>query len=68
MEGLACRLLLRLKEKKALEQSIAKVRAMTQIDDATKRQLHMDLIKWWIKQAEEEISALKGSNPFASIA
>ena len=58
----------RLREKKALEQSITKIRAMVQIDDETKRQLHMDLIKWWIKQAEEEISALKGSKQFISIA
>ena len=30
------------------------------VDDETKRQLYTEQIKWWIKQAEEDISALKG--------
>jgi len=29
-------------------------------DDEIKRQLFTEQIKWWIKQAEEDISALKG--------
>lgn len=52
----------RLKEKKALEQSIGHLRAMTHADDETKRQLYVEQIKWWIQQAEEEIVALQGSH------
>jgi len=54
----------RIKEKKALEQSIAKLREMAcdinRVDDEVKRQLYTEQIKWWIKQAEEDIIALKG--------
>jgi hypothetical protein len=50
----------RLKEKKALEQSIAKLREMNRDDDEIKRQLYTEQIKWWIQQAEEDIIALKG--------
>jgi hypothetical protein len=51
-----------LKEKRALEESIGKLRAMTHADDETKRQLYVEQIKWWIQQAEDEIAALKGSH------
>ena len=54
----------RLKEKKALEKSIAKLREMAQdadrVDDEIKRQLYTEQIKWWIQQAQEDIAALKG--------
>jgi len=54
-------LLFRLKEKKLLEQSIAKLREMNRDDDdEIKRQLYTEQIKWWIKQSEEDIIALKG--------
>jgi HPt (histidine-containing phosphotransfer) domain-containing protein len=53
-----------LKEKKALEQSIVKLREMSQsaerVDDEIKRKLYTEQIQWWIKQAEEDITALKG--------
>ncbi len=49
-----------MKEKKVLEQSIAKLREMNRDDDEIKRQLYTEQIKWWIKQAEEDIIALKG--------
>ena len=51
----------RLKEKKVLEQSIAKLRTMNHgDDDEIKRQLYTEQIKWWIQQAEDDITALKG--------
>ncbi|CAF0734142.1 unnamed protein product [Adineta ricciae] len=53
----------KLKEKKALEKSIAKLREMAQdadrVDDEIKRQLYTEQIKWWIQQAQEDIAALK---------
>ncbi|CAF1022234.1 unnamed protein product [Adineta steineri] len=53
----------KLKEKKALEKSIATLREMThdvnRVDDEIKRQLYTEQIKWWIKQSEEDILALK---------
>ncbi len=53
--------LFRLKEKKLLEQSIAKLREINRDDDdEIKRQLYTEQIKWWIKQSEEDIIALKG--------
>lgn len=50
----------RLKEKKVLEQSIAKLRTMNHDDEEIKRQLYTEQIKWWIQQADEDITALKG--------
>ena len=50
----------RAKEKKLLEQSIAKLRERKHEDDEIKRQLYIEQIKWWIKQAEDDISALQG--------
>jgi hypothetical protein len=37
---------------------------VNRVDDEIKRQLYTQQIKWWIKQAEEEIIALKGSRRF----
>jgi hypothetical protein len=54
----------RVKEKKALEQSIKKLREMARdvnrVDDEVKRELYTEQIKWWIKQSEEDIIELKG--------
>jgi hypothetical protein len=33
---------------------------INRVDDEVKRQLYTEQIKWWIKQAEEDIIALKG--------
>lgn len=30
------------------------------VDDEIKRELYTEQIKWWIKQSEEDIIALKG--------
>ncbi|CAF1091285.1 unnamed protein product [Rotaria magnacalcarata] len=53
----------KIKEKKALEQSITKLREMMQdsnrVDDETKRRLYLEQIRWWIKQAEDDIFELK---------
>ncbi|CAF4547948.1 unnamed protein product [Rotaria sp. Silwood1] len=53
----------KLKEKKLLEQSVAKLREImhdiNRVDDEIKRQLYIEQIKWWIKQTEEDIIELK---------
>lgn len=47
------------KEKKSLEQSIKNLRQMKSDDEEIKRQLYIEQIKWWIRQAEDDIFELK---------
>ena len=39
---------------------------MNHIDDETKRQFYSEQIRWWIQQADEELSALKDERKLIS--